>query len=50
MTVKEYDSRHVNDKDRVLPFEENKKVIKVSGGTDFGFDDSHKVLSEAKKM
>jgi hypothetical protein len=33
-----------------LPFEENKKVIKVSGGTDFGFENAHKTLSETKTM
>ena len=42
--------RHKDDKSQTLPFDENKKIIKVSGGTDFGFESAHKTLSETKTM
>jgi len=48
MSKKEYESRHTDDKDRVLPFDESKHVIRVAGGTDFGFEKSHKGLTATK--
>ena len=31
-----------------MPFDESRHVIKVSGGTDYGFDKTHKTLSATK--
>ncbi len=40
----------MGDDNRVMPFDENREIIKVSGGTDFGFAKSHTTKSETKSM
>ena len=48
MKNRDLTARHTNDKGKVLPFDENKKIISVTGMTDFGFDEAHKTMSQAK--
>ncbi|KRX04137.1 hypothetical protein PPERSA_08352 [Pseudocohnilembus persalinus] len=46
----QYQQRHKEDTNRVLPFDENKKVNNLSGIVDFGFENAHKTKSATKQM